>query len=89
MRQFTVRFAAPPTVGELSGFPGFTNIEDLGRGCFRIRFEGDSSVTEKLVSESCARGWQLQEIALDKTSLDTIFAKLSGKLSDNNVPSGR
>ncbi len=82
---FTVRFAAAPALEELAAFSEFTNIEDLGRGCFRIRFEGDASVTEKLVAESCARGWQLQEISLDKTSLDTIFAKLSGKLVDNNI----
>lgn len=80
---FTVTFGNPPATEELASLGGILNIEELAKGTFRVRFEGDDSITEKVVAKSIESGWHLKEIALDHTSLDVIFAKLSGKLKNN------
>lgn len=80
---FTVTFGNPPATEDLASLGGILNIEELAKGSFRVRFEGDSGITERVVAKSMKCGWHLKEIALDHTSLDVIFAKLSGKLKNN------
>ena len=80
---FTASFANAPSKEELSSVGGILNIEELSKGTFRVRFEGDDSITERVVAKSMENGWRLKEISLDHTSLDVIFAKLSGKLKNN------
>ncbi len=81
---FTVDFGNPPTIEELSKIDGLINIEEIYAGNYRIRFEECDNITEKMVEISCANDWKLREITLERTSLDTIFAQLSGKLKNNN-----
>ena len=50
---------------------------------FRIRFRNDDSITERIVAQSVAEGWRLKEISMERSSLDVIFAQLSGKLKNN------
>jgi len=80
---FTVTFGNPPAKEELASVNGVLNIEDLAQGRYRIRFEGDDNITERMIARSIESGWHLKEISLDHTSLDVIFAQLSGKLKNN------
>lgn len=80
---FSVTFAKPPTKEELATIDGLLNIEEVYPGNFRVRFSGNENITEKMVELSVNNDWRLQEITLERSSLDTIFAQLSGKLKNN------
>ncbi|KAA4641099.1 ABC transporter ATP-binding protein [Bacteroides ovatus] len=80
---FTVTFALPPSIEELAKIEHVLNIEELYPGTFRIRFDDDENITERVVALSIQNGWRLKEITMERCSLDTIFAQLSGKLKNN------
>ena len=46
---------------------------------FRLHFVNAQEMMEKVLEISMTRDWRLNEIYLEKSSLDTIFAKLSKK----------
>ena len=80
---FTVTFALPPSIEELAKIEHVLNIEELYPGTFRIRFDDDENITERVVALSIQNGWRLKEITMERCSLDIIFAQLSGKLKNN------
>ena len=79
-----VVFALPPAAEELKAIPNVLNVEHICDGLFKIRFDGDDSITERIIAHSIEKGWRLKEISLEHHSLETIFAQLSGKLRNNN-----
>ena len=68
-----------PSVEELRIIPGVLQVEELGGTRFRLHFVNAQEMMEKVVEISMTRDWRLNEIYLEKSSLDTIFAKLSKK----------
>lgn len=74
-----VSLAEAPTAEELRKIEGVIGVEELGGGNYRIRFTDAQSVMNRLVEKSAANRWGMTEIRLEKSSLDTIFAKLSRK----------
>ena len=70
---------APPSESELKAIPGIVSVENLTEKRFRLHFDTTDMITERVIETSVANGWHLQEINLEKSSLDVIFAKLSGK----------
>lgn len=69
-----------PDSEELMKIEGMERVERLTRTRIRLHFKGgDTSVFDRIAEVSCAKGWGLREISLEKESLDKIFAKLSGK----------
>ncbi|MDE5634986.1 MAG: ABC transporter ATP-binding protein [Muribaculaceae bacterium] len=82
----TVTFAESPLPEQLAAIDGVLNVEQSGPGMFRIRFSGDDTISERIVARSVAEGWRLREIAMERSSLDVIFAQLSGKLKNNAQP---
>ncbi|MDR1274173.1 MAG: ABC transporter ATP-binding protein [Odoribacteraceae bacterium] len=72
-------FKQPPGEDELRTIPGISAVEPLSAGAFRLRFNADDDVTCRVVDLSVARGWALSEITVERCSLDTVFAQLSGK----------
>ena len=68
-----------PPVEELRTIPGVLQVEELGGTRFRLHFVNAQEMMEKVVEISMTRDWRLNEIYLEKSSLDTIFAKLSKK----------
>lgn len=78
-----VTLGNPPSMEELAKIPNVLNIDQTGPGMFRIRFTGDDSISEKIVTESVKGDWRLREITMERCSLDVIFAQLSGKLKNN------
>lgn len=79
----TVAFAEPPAQERLAAIDNVLNVEPCGPGMFRIRFSNDDTIAERIVAQSVAEGWRLKEIAMERSSLDVIFAQLSGKLKNN------
>lgn len=80
-----VTFANAPAVEELAKIENVLNIEQTGPGMYRIRFKEDENISERIVAESVKNDWRLREIAMERCSLDVIFAQLSGKLKNNNA----
>lgn len=78
-----VTFANPPEEAELGQIERVLHVERTGPGAYRIRFSGDDSIAERIVSLSVEKGWRLHEISMERCSLDVIFAQLSGKLKNN------
>lgn len=76
---FTATLAKAPALEELSKMAGITSVEDLNDRHYRFHFAGEADITEQMIATSVARGWQLEEIQLERLSLDEIFARLSGK----------
>lgn len=68
-----------PPVEELQVIPGVLQVEELGGTRFRLHFANAQEMMEKVVEISMMRDWRFNEIYLEKSSLDTIFAKLSKK----------
>lgn len=68
-----------PSNEEIMKIEGVERIERLTRTRIRVHFKGDDSIIGKIVKKATADGWALREIALEKESLDKVFAKLSGK----------
>lgn len=69
----------PPTNEELMTIPGITGVEVLNDRSIRLRFNASSSLSKELIKMSVHRGWELNEIMLEKSSLDEVFAQLSNK----------
>ena len=70
---------APPSENELRAIPGIVSVENLTNKRFRLHFDTMDAISERVIEASVANGWHLQEINMEKSSLDVIFAKLSGK----------
>ncbi|MBS1565476.1 MAG: ABC transporter ATP-binding protein [Bacteroidetes bacterium] len=70
---------SPPTPEELMTISGITAVEFLSNRQIRVRFNAPRTITQAIVERSVERGWQLQEISLEKSSADAVFAKLSNK----------
>ena len=67
----------PPAEAELLAIPGVTGVEFVTDRQLRIYFTADRQITGKIIRMSVEKGWDLQEISLEKSSLDEIFAQLS------------
>lgn len=68
-----------PSSETLTAIQGINSIEDLGAKKYRIHFEGGRKTMQRLIEESVKNNWGLSEITLDKSSLEEVFAQLSGK----------
>lgn len=78
---FVATFIGDPSEDDLKGIPGVTGVESLSefKSQYRFWFDGDKGTMERVVGESVARGWGLTEIRLEKSSMNEIFAQLSGR----------
>ena len=76
---FIVEFLNPPLAEELKQLQGVVAVEEITSHRFRVRFSDNRNITCRMVERSVANGWQLSEIILERSSLDEIFAQLSGK----------
>lgn len=74
-----VSLIAMPPAEDLRSIPGVVDVEELGGTKYRLHFTEAQEVMEKVVETSVARSWRLNEIYLEKSSLDAIFAELSKK----------
>lgn len=68
-----------PSNEEFQKIENVVRVERLTRTRMRFHFRGDETIVRSIVEASVKNHWGLKEIFLEKESLDTIFAKLSGK----------
>lgn len=76
---FTATLANAPSIEELAKLKGVMSVDNLGDSHYRFHITEPDGITEKMIAVSVANGWQLEEIQLERLSLDEIFARLSGK----------
>ena len=76
---FVVVLKNPPRMAELEHVPGVSRVEAINSKSFRVWFDTDDDVTARMVHESVSRGWELSEVSVERSSLDEVFARLSGK----------
>ncbi len=78
-RSLLVVFNAAPGLDTLKAIPAVESVDKLTEKRFRIFFSDPSGIVERMVRLSVEGNWGIQEIALEKGSLDEVFAYLSGK----------
>lgn len=72
-----VRMASAPSEEDLLRIEGVIRVEFVTERQVRLYFNGDHRVSEQLVISSVQQGWGIQELTLEKNSLDETFAQLS------------
>jgi ABC-2 type transport system ATP-binding protein len=80
-----MRMENPPLPALLESIVGVTQVEVVSAKQFRVRFEDVPHISERLIEASVSSGWRLQELTLEKSSLDQIFAQLSNKTSNKKI----
>ena len=81
---FVVVMKNPPAIEMLREIPGIDRVEEVSQNSYRMWFTRDSDVTREVVELSVSRGWELSEITVERSSLDEVFARLSGKVKMNS-----
>ncbi|RFS21697.1 ABC transporter ATP-binding protein [Chitinophaga silvatica] len=76
---FNATLLAAPSPEELATVPGVLGVEVAGNNKYRLQFDNNREVLETFVKMSIANDWRLIEIYLEKNSLNTVFAELSRK----------
>lgn len=74
-----VGLTSPPSEGELRAIEGVLDVEALSPGRFRIRYQDAADVMRRLIKANVDHNWNLNEIGVEKNSLESIFAELSKK----------
>ena len=74
---FLVTFGNPPAPDELKNIDGISEGGPVTPRGYRGYFTAPAGITQQVIARSVEKGWQLEEICLERESLDTIFARLS------------
>jgi len=72
-----IHFNNMPEINVLEAIDGVMRAELLTERLARLYFSGEASIAETIVSLSVQNGWRLQEITLEKNSVEEIFKQLS------------
>ena len=75
-----VTLANPPAEASLI-WEGVSNVERVTDHRFRLRYDGCRETARRVAEQSVNRGWGLEELVVEKSSMDEVFAKLSGKVN--------
>ena len=78
---FVMTLAHAPLEEELMNVPGVTDVKPISEysSRFRVWFDGDRDTLGRMVDASVKNGWGLSEIQLEKSSMNDVFAQLSGR----------
>lgn len=78
---FIIRLEHAPDEDALKAVPGVNEVKSISEyeSRYRVWFDGDRETMERMVRESVSKGWGLIEIQLEKSSMNEIFAQLSGR----------
>ncbi|MCG8507577.1 MAG: ABC transporter ATP-binding protein [Sphingomonadales bacterium] len=77
-RSLIVRFDNPPGEAELLALPGVESVAFLGPKKARLVIAPDTDISDELVLASVAGGWRLRELSFERSTLEQVFARLSG-----------
>ena len=70
-------FGNPPMPALLETFSGIEAVELIAKHKMRVRFQSGTNVASKLVASSVENGWDLKEIHFERSSLESVFARLA------------
>ncbi len=78
---FVITLSHAPAIEVLQAVPGVTDVKQISdfTSRFRIWFDGDRETLSRMVEQSVINKWGLTEIQMEKSSMNDIFAQLSGK----------
>lgn len=78
---FVVTFSHAPLEEEMMQIQGVTDVKPISEysSRFRVWFDGDRDTLGRMVDASVRNGWGLSEIQLEKSSMNDVFAQLSGR----------
>ena len=74
-----VSLASAPPVDELKKLPGIKRAEVLDNHGVRLWYDGERGTIKQVMREAVSRGWDMTELRKEKSSMEAVFAKLSGK----------
>lgn len=80
---FTIEFVTDPGREVLQEMIREGKIEESGPCCYRIRSEQSVSLAQQLVRQCTERNLCLREIKVERCSLNEVFARLSGKVMND------
>lgn len=72
-----IHFNNMPPAADLEAIQGVMKIDLLTEQLVRLYFSGEAGIAETIVTKSVQNGWRLQEITLEKNSVEEIFKQLS------------
>ncbi|MBC6400363.1 MAG: ABC transporter ATP-binding protein [Ekhidna sp.] len=79
-----VRLREMPSIEELQAIEGVTEVVELGGPDYRIKFSDLNGATERMVEASVTNEWRLNEIRVEKNSMNDVFAALSKSKDEIN-----
>ena len=74
-----LEFELPPTMDELLKLSGVKRGEVIDNHAIRLGSDGERDTIKQLMREATSRGWDMIELRREKSSMEAVFAKLSGK----------
>lgn len=72
-----LRALSLPTTKDVEAVNGVEQVEVLDEKSLRIKFDTNANVAEELIRLGVENDWRVQEVAVEKQSLDLVFAELS------------
>lgn len=74
-----LEFELPPTMDELLKLSGVKRGEVIDNHAIRLWYDGECDTIKQIMREATSRGWDMIELRREKSSMEAVFAKLSGK----------
>ena len=74
-----LEFELPPTMDELLKLSGVKRGEVIDNHAIRLWYDGGRDTIKQIMREATSRGWDMIELRREKSSMEAVFAKLSGK----------
>ena len=74
-----LEFDQLPEMDELMKLPGIKRAEALDNHGVRLWYDGERGTIKQVMREEVSRGWDMIELRKEKSSMEAVFAKLSGK----------
>ena len=74
-----LEFDQLPEMDELMKLPGIKRAEVLDNHGVRLWYDGERGTIKQVMREAVSRGWDMTELRKEKSSMEVVFANLSGK----------
>ena len=74
-----LEFELAPTMDELLKLSGVKRGEVIDNHAIRLWYDGGRDTIKQIMREATSRGWDMIELRREKSSMEAVFAKLSGK----------
>ena len=74
-----LEFELPPTMDELLKLSGVKRGEVIDNHAIRLWYDGERDTIKQIMREATSRGWDMIELRREKSSMEAVVAKLSGK----------